>query len=195
MLFIVITTAPPLGGVSTSIFWFLFQIGLVSRTITFCGWAEAQKNPKSHNKFKGIKTEVERTQATGWMGRVFSWPCKRHTQTAMKRQREIRRRSSRRRPKLMHRAERTKASSTYQKDTTRQQKPRKCVEKDLCVRVCVCVCAGMCGLVFDFVLAAKLLSARILIMASLKCRTRKMFANKEADNKRCPKKRKMWENH
>lgn len=68
MLFIVITTAPPLGGVSTSIFWFLFQIGLVSRTITFCGWAEAQKNPKSHNKFKGIKTEVKREHRPldGW---------------------------------------------------------------------------------------------------------------------------------
>lgn len=65
------------------------------------------------------------------------------------------------------------------------QKPRKCVE------ISLCVCAGMCGLVFDFVLAAKLLSARILIMASLKCRTRKMFANKEADNKRCPEKREM----
>lgn len=63
--------------------------------------------------------------------------------------------------------------------------------KKMCRCLSVCVCAGMCGLVFDFVLAAKLLSARILIMASLKCRTRKMFANKEADNKRCPEQRKM----
>lgn len=49
-------------------FGFLYQIGLVSRTITFCGWAEAQKNPKSHNKFKGIKTEVKREHRPldGW---------------------------------------------------------------------------------------------------------------------------------
>lgn len=104
------------------------------------------------------------------------------TQTAMKRQRKFAD-AAVEDPNLC--TGRTQASSTYQKDTTRQQKLRKCVE------ISLCVCAGMCGLVFDFVLAAKLLSARILIMASLKCRTRKMFANKEADNKRCPEQRKM----
>lgn len=96
---------------------------------------------------------------------------------------EIRRRSNGR-PKLMHRTKGGKFNVPKGHDQT-AQKPRKCVE------ISLCVCAGMCGLVFDFVLAAKLLSARILIMASLKCRTRKMFANKEADNKRCPEKRKM----
>lgn len=96
---------------------------------------------------------------------------------------EIRRRSSGR-PKLMHSTKGGKFNVPKGHDQT-AQKPRKCVE------ISLCVCAGMCGLVFDFVLAAKLLSARILIMASLKCRTRKMFANKEADNKRCPEKRKM----